>query len=51
MSVLKGLSWLIVSVDVQAGVSCESFPFKHCGVEESSFVRGEERVTSLRTSA
>lgn len=35
--VLEGFGRLVVSVDVQDGVLCESFPFEHCGVEETVF--------------
>ena len=34
----KDVGWLVVSVDIQDGILCESFPFKHCGVEKSDFV-------------
>ena len=35
---LEGLGRLVVSFDVQDGIFCESFPFEHCGIEESDLV-------------
>jgi len=35
---LEVLRRFVVSFDVQDGISCESFPFKHCGIEETDLV-------------
>ena len=32
---LEGLGRLLMGIDVQNRIFCESFPFKHCGIEEN----------------
>ena len=34
----KGLDRLVMGFDVQDGIFCISFPFKHCGIEKSGLV-------------
>ena len=47
MCVLEGFCRLVVSVDVQDGVSCESFSFKHCGMEHWSLIQNQPLLKTI----